>query len=91
MEQQASRLIDEGDISSALRNPPLSQASQAVLALQNIPLGTGQERSKPGLRLPRDRRHSLQRCSDLITPDTNSSETQLNLALGLILQEALVA
>lgn len=38
-----------------------------------------------------DRRHSLQRCPDLITSDTDSSETGLNLAVGLILKEALGA
>lgn len=37
----------------------------------------GQEPARAqGLRLPRDRRHSLQRCPDLITSDTDSSETR---------------
>lgn len=52
----------------------------------------GQEPGRAqGLRLPWDRRHSLQRCPDLITSDTDSSETRLNLAVGLILKEALGA
>lgn len=37
---------------------------------------------QPELRLPRDVCHSLQRCSDLLTPDTNSGEMELNLATG---------
>lgn len=60
-----------------------------VSAVQNV--ASSKSHCSTGLRLPWDRRHSLQRCSDVITSDTNSSERQLNLALSLILKEALVA
>lgn len=96
-----SRLMRAG-ISCPLKNPTMSLES---LAPQNIPSSmeysqlptllqprAGQEPARAqGLRLPRDRRHSLQRCPDLITSDTDSSETRLNLAVGLILKEALGA
>lgn len=83
-----NRLMRAG-FSRPLKNPTMSLGPQNIPSSQ-LCCRTGACQGS-GLRLPRDRRHSLQRCPDLITSDTDSSETRLNLAGSLILKEALGA